>query len=136
MFEVYESINNFYSKRMKSNFKAGDFCINHGEKYRNFTWFPSVEICGKAQFPHSFGRFARNYAETGAFPQNFHTRKLGEITVFFVVNQQLVIAREILSSFDNNYKVRALYLDLSKAFNTVWHEEINYKLKRNGTSKN
>ena len=36
------------------------------------------------QFRHSFERMARNYAET-AFPQNFHTRKLGEITVFFAV---------------------------------------------------
>ena len=35
--------------------------------------------CGnlKAQLPHSFGRFD--------FPQNFHTRKLGEITVFYAV---------------------------------------------------
>ena len=42
------------------------------------------KFCGKTQFPHSFGRFVRNYSET-AFPQNFHTRKLGEITVFFTV---------------------------------------------------
>ena len=38
------------------------------------------KFCGKAQFPHSFGRFA-NYA----FPQNVHTRKSGEITVFFAL---------------------------------------------------
>ena len=25
------------------------------------------KFCGKAQFPHSFGRFARNYAETVTF---------------------------------------------------------------------
>ena len=36
------------------------------------------KFCGKAQFPYSFGRLARNYAET-VFPQNFHTRKYGEI---------------------------------------------------------
>ena len=41
------------------------------------------KFCGKAQFPHSFGRIPQNY--TGAFPQNSHTRKLGEITVFFAV---------------------------------------------------
>ena len=35
-------------------------------------------LCGKAQFPHSFG--------TCAFPQNLHTRKLGEITIFFAVD--------------------------------------------------
>ena len=33
---------------------------------------------------HSFGK-VRNYAET-AFPQNFHTKKLGEITVFFAAD--------------------------------------------------
>ena len=42
------------------------------------------KFCGKAQFPHSFGQFTRNYAET-AFPQNFHTMKLGEITLFYAV---------------------------------------------------
>ena len=37
---------------------------------------------GKAQFPHSFGRkLCRNCV----FPQNFHAKKLGEITVFFAV---------------------------------------------------
>ena len=35
------------------------------------------KFCGKAQFPHSFGRFT--------FPQNFHARKSGEITVFLAV---------------------------------------------------
>ena len=39
------------------------------------------KFCGKAQFPHSFGRFARNCA----FPQNFHTMKLGEITAVYAV---------------------------------------------------
>ena len=33
---------------------------------------------GKVQFPHSFGRNC-------VFPQNFHTRKLGEIKIFFLV---------------------------------------------------
>ena len=37
------------------------------EKYRNFTWFPGVEICEKARFPHSFGRIARNYAHAVPF---------------------------------------------------------------------
>ena len=41
------------------------------------------KFCGKAQFPHSYGRpkLCRNCA----FPQNFHTRKLSEIRVFLVV---------------------------------------------------
>ena len=39
------------------------------------------KFCGMAQFPHSFGRVGRNYAE--AVP--FHTMKLDEITVFYAV---------------------------------------------------
>ena len=43
------------------------------------------KFCGKAQFPRTFARFARVYAETVPFPQNFHTMKLGQITVFYAV---------------------------------------------------
>ena len=35
------------------------------------------KVCGKTQFPHSFGQIA--------FPQNFHTGKLGEVTVFYAL---------------------------------------------------
>ena len=55
---------------------------------RNFlVW----KFCGKAQLPHSFRRFARKYAETVSFPQNFHTKKLGQITVFYAVAVQRVL---------------------------------------------
>ena len=39
------------------------------------------KFCGKAQFPHSFGRVTRNYGET----VHSHTWKLGEIKIFFAV---------------------------------------------------
>ena len=40
----------------------------HCEKYRNISPdFLVWKFCGKAQFPHSFGRIARNYAETMTF---------------------------------------------------------------------
>ena len=35
----------------------------HSAKYRNFTWFPGVESCGKTQFPQSFGRSTLNSAK-------------------------------------------------------------------------
>ena len=57
----------------------------HCVKYRNFhltSWYEN--FMEKHIFLHSFKRFARNYEET-AFPRNFHTRKLGEITVFYAV---------------------------------------------------
>ena len=74
---------------------------------------------GKPKFPQSFGKLSGNCA----FPQNFHTRKLVEITVFFAVyligNHQTVfrgvcwengillklnsIANILIIIFDNNF---------------------------------
>ena len=42
----------------------------------------------------------------------------------------------MFSSFDDNYEVRGVFLDISKAFDKVWHEGIIHKLKRNGISGN
>ena len=46
-------------------------------------------------------------------------------------NQLLAITHEIFSSFDDNYEVRGVFLDILKAFDKVWHEGIIHKLKRN-----
>ena len=45
------------------------------------------KFCGKEQFPQSFERFGGNCA----FPQNLHTRKLDEITAFYVVSSCTII---------------------------------------------
>ena len=52
------------------------------------------------------------------------------------VNQLVSITHEIYQSFDNNHEVRAVFLDISKAFNKVWHKGLIYKLKQNGISGN
>ena len=44
------------------------------------------KFCGKAQFPQSFGRNARNYAENVFFHKISNPGNLGEITVIFEVN--------------------------------------------------
>ena len=37
-------------------------------------------------------------------------------------------------SFDDGFEVRGVFLDISKAFDKVWHKGIIFKLKRNGIS--
>ena len=44
------------------------------------------------------------------------------------MNQLLSITHEIYSSFDDRFEVRSVFLDISKAFNKVWHEGIIFKL--------
>ena len=52
--------------------------IRHCEKCVTSPNFLVWKFCGKAQFSHSFGRLRQKLCGNGAFPQNFHTRKLGE----------------------------------------------------------
>ena len=52
------------------------------------------------------------------------------------INQLLSIMHEIYKSFDDGWEVRGVYLDISKAFDKVWHEGLLLKLKLNGISRN
>ena len=52
------------------------------------------------------------------------------------INQLLAITDEIYQSFENNAETRAAFLDISKAFDKVWHEGLLFKLKHNGVSGN
>ena len=50
------------------------------------------------------------------------------------INQLLSITHEIFTSFDNGLELRSVFLDISKAFDKVWHEGLIFKFKKNGVS--
>ena len=52
----------------------------------------------------------------------------------FYFNQLLSITHDICKSFDCGYEVRGAFLDISKAFDKVWHDGIIVKLEQNGIS--
>ena len=43
------------------------------------------------------------------------------------INQLLSITHEIYQSMDEGYEIRGVFLDISKAFDKVWHEGLVFK---------
>ena len=54
--------------------------------------------------------------------------------ILALISCYLSLMRHI--SFDVGLKVRSVFLDISKAFDKVWHDGIIYKLTQNGISGN
>ena len=52
------------------------------------------------------------------------------------INQLLAITHDIFNSFEQNCETRAVFLDISKAFDKVWHEGLVFKLACNGIEGN
>ena len=52
------------------------------------------------------------------------------------INQLLAITHEIYKSFDDEFEGRGVFLDISKAFDKVWHKGLIFKFKQNGISGN
>ena len=50
----------------------------------------------------------------------------------FCINQLISVTHETYQSMYQGYEVRGVFLDISKAFNIVWHKGLLHKLKGNG----
>ena len=105
--------------------KKGD--RNNVENYRPISVLP---LCGKL-FEKIIYDDLYKYLETNSI---LNINQSGFRAGDSCINQLISITHEIFNSFDTNptLEVRGLFLDISKAFDKVWHEGIIFKLKSNG----
>ena len=89
-----------------------------------------LPICGKAFERIIFNSMFKYFIENNVLSPN----QLGFIPGDLCVQQLISITHEIYNAFDCNpsLEVRGVFLDISKAFDKVWHDGLIYKLKPNG----
>ena len=108
-------------------FKKGDKQI-----IKNYRPIPLLPVCSKILERFIFNNLYNYLDENNLITKNQSGFRPGDSTT----NQLLYLVDEIHQAFDNNesFEVRAVFLDISKAFDKVWHDGIIFKLEQNGIS--
>ena len=104
------------------------FKKNERNLLKNYRPISLLPICGKI-----FEKLIFDNLYEYVFSNNFISDKQsgyrrGDSTV----KQLLSITHEIHKAFDDGNEIRAVFLDISKAFDTVWHEGLIHKLQKIG----
>ena len=89
-----------------------------------------LPVCGKICEKLIFNKMFKFFIEKDLISANQSGFKSGDCCV----NQFLSISHDIYKSFDCSYEVGGAFLDISKAFDKVWHAGIIFKLGQNGIS--
>ena len=89
-----------------------------------------LPICGKVFERIIFNDLYKDFKENNLLSPH----QSGFIPGDSCVQQLIAITHEGYKSFDcsPSLEVRGVFLDISKAFDKVWHDGLLYKLKRNG----
>ena len=99
------------------------------KKYRSISLLPvSNKIFERLLYDIMFKVFTEN----SLISQNQSGFKPGDSCT----NQLLSITHQIYKYFDDGHEVRSVFLDISEAFDKVWHKGLMFKLKQNGISGN
>ena len=101
---------------------------------KNYRPISLLPICGKIFEKIIFNSLYNYLNVNGLITKNQSGFRPGDSTI----NQLLFLVNEIHEAFDDpkSCEVRAVFLDISKAFDKVWHEGLIFKLKQNGISGN
>ena len=68
-----------------------------------------------------------NFSKNNLLSPNQSGFRLG----YSCINQLLSVNHKIVSAFEMGLEVRGIFLDISKAFDKVWHDGLIFKLRQN-----
>ena len=104
-------------------FKSGD--PSPPSNYRPVSLLNSIEkIFERIIFKHIY-----NHLKDSSYFTPFQS---GFMPVDFTVNQVTGLYNEICKALDDGMEFRAVFFDISKTFDKVWHKGLLFKLKRAG----
>ena len=108
-------------------FKKGD-----KQSIKNYRPISLLPICGKMFEKIIFNNLYHYLNSNNLITRNQSGFRPGDSTT----DQLLFLVDEIHQAFEdrNSLEVRAVFLDISKAFDKVWHDGLIFKLKQNGIS--
>ena len=89
-----------------------------------------LPICAKIFERKIYNRIFEYLIENNLIPENHFGFKPGHSCI----NQLVSKTHDICKSLDDGFEEKGVSLDISKAFDKVWHEGLIYKLKQNGIS--
>ena len=89
----------------------------------------AAAICGKILDQLIYSKIFEFFTDNELISSNQSGFKRGDSC-----RQFLCVTHDIYQSFDDNLETRAVFLDISKAFDKVWLEYLLYKLKQDGIS--
>ena len=112
------------------DWKKGNIIPVHKKIVNNYRPVSFLFVCSKIFEKLIFDRIFDFIDKNNLFNDN----QSGSRPNDSYIHQLIAITHNILSVFDDNplLEIRGAFLDLSEAFDRVWHDGLLYKLKSNG----
>ena len=104
------------------------FKKNNKQEVKNYRPIPLLPVSSKIFERLLYDNMFKFFTEISLISQNQSGFKPGDSCI----NKLLSNTYQIYKSFDDGHEVCSVFLDMTKAFDKVWHKRLISKLKQNG----